>query len=135
MKLSVVGWFYILFGSLTVAFAAEPPHPTKNPSSPLMLSGPWVPSDPKTIDFDKLPRVKSEHVIVRDVRAEPVPRTTLDMKRGGMSQHNYLTHYAGKFWIMWSEGPGIEDKVGQRVKFVDDHPLEISEYFPCILVA
>lgn len=107
----------------SVGYAAEPPHPTKNPDSPVMLRGSWVPSDPKTIDFDRLPRVASEHVVVADVHADAVPgvmpraAATLDMKRGGMSQHNYLTHHAGKFWIMWSEGPGIEDRVGQRVKF------------------
>jgi hypothetical protein len=34
-----------------------------------------------------------------------------------VNQHNYLAFYDGKFWAMWSDGPGIEDRVGQRVKF------------------
>lgn len=36
--------------------------------------------------------------------------------RWGVNQHNYLA-YGGKFWLMWSDGPGVEDRVGQRVKF------------------
>src|SRR5690606_12065611 len=38
-------------------------------------------------------------------------------KAKGVNQHNYLTHYRGKFFAMWSDGPGVEDRVGQRVKF------------------
>jgi hypothetical protein len=34
-----------------------------------------------------------------------------------VNQHNYLAHHGGQFWAMWSDGPGIEDRVGQRVKF------------------
>ena len=83
----------------------------------LMLAGPWVPDDPHTIDFAALPRVPSEHVLVSDVRAEAHHGSDLDRERGGVNQHNYLAHFGGKFWVMWSDGPGIEDRVGQRVKF------------------
>ncbi len=88
------------------ATLAEPPHPKDNPLSPVMLRADWVPDDPHTIDFANLPRVKSEHVVVSDVR-----------KSDGVNQHNYLAHHGGKYWIMWSDGPGVEDRVGQRVKF------------------
>jgi hypothetical protein len=71
-----------------------------------MLAGDWVPDDPRNIDFAGLPRVTSRHVVVHDVR-----------ESGGVNQHNYLVHHAGKFWVMWSDGPGVEDRVGQRVKF------------------
>lgn len=83
-----------------------PPHPVKNPSSALMLAGDWVPENPHDIDFDNLPKIKGQHVIVNDVR-----------KENGVNQHNYLTYYDGKYWIMWSDGPGVEDRVGQRVKY------------------
>ena len=82
------------------------PHPVDNPLSPLMLAGDWVPADPQRIDFARLPRVPSEHAIVSDV-----------VEIDGVNQHNYLVHYAGKLWVMWSDGPGREDQVGQRVKF------------------
>jgi hypothetical protein len=95
--------------SASLAVAEETPagpHAVENPLSPLMIAGDWVPDDPCEIDFAELPRVPSQHVVVSDVR-----------KDNGVNQHNYLVHHAGKFWAMWSDGPGIEDRVGQRVKF------------------
>ena len=97
--------------------AKSPPHPASNPESPLMLEGAWVPDDPHQIDFARLPRVASEHAVVSDVRAEPIPRLSPDLLHGGANQHNYLAHYHGKFWVMWSDGPRLEDRAGQRVKF------------------
>ena len=82
------------------------PHPVTNPLSPLMLAGDWVPANPHEIDFEKLPRLNGEHVVISDVNKEE-----------GVNQHNYLTYYDGKYWVMWSDGPGREDRVGQRVKF------------------
>ena len=70
-----------------------------------MLAGDWVPADPQQIDFDALPRLPSEHASVSDVVAT-----------GGVNQHNYLAYHGGRFWVMWSDGPGVEDRVGQRVK-------------------
>jgi hypothetical protein len=72
----------------------------------VMLAGPWLPEDPHRIDFTALPKVPSEHAIVSDVR-----------KERGVNQHNYLTRHDGRFFAMWSDGPGVEDRVGQRVKF------------------
>lgn len=97
-----------LLASLTLAQApaADSPHPAKNPQSPVMLRGAWVPENHHRIDFDKLPRLPAEHVVVSDVR--PV---------NGVNQHNYLVHFDGRFWIMWSDGPGVEDRVGQVVKY------------------
>ncbi len=96
---------------------AEPPHPATNPASPRMLAGSWVPEDAHRIDFDRLPRVPSQHAVVSDVHAAEASPLSLDKKGGGVNQHNYLAHHDGKFWAMWSDGPGIEDRVGQRVKF------------------
>lgn len=91
--------------------------PVKHPDSPLMLAGDWVPDNPHAIDFATLPRVPSQHAMVSDVRASDTTSGKLDKLRGGVNQHNYLVHHLGKFWAMWSDGPGIEDRVGQRVKF------------------
>ena len=93
------------------------PHLLSNPVSPIMLAGSWVPEDTHRIDFDNLPRVSSRHAIINDVRAPGSSPLTIDKQRGGVNQHNYLTHYAGQFWVMWSDGPGVEDRAGQRVKF------------------
>lgn len=88
------------------ASGEETPHPLANPDSSVMLRGNWAPEDHHHIDFAKLPRVKVEHIVVSDVRAS-----------NGVNQHNYLTHHLDRFWIMWSDGPGIEDRVGQVVKY------------------
>lgn len=80
--------------------SAEPP----DPGSPVMLAGAWVPDDPHRLDFSALPRVAADHVVVHRVSA-------------GVIQHNYLTRHDGRFWAMWSDGPGIEDRVGQKVRY------------------
>ena len=80
---------------------ARAPHPAENPGSPIMLVGDWVPEHTHTIDFNVLPHVPSEHAVVSDVR---------DAGGTRVNQHNYLAHYDGLFWAMWSDGPG-----GQRV--------------------
>jgi hypothetical protein len=101
---------------LATAHCAEPSKATPD-ESPIMLAGDWVPQNTHQIDFAHLPRVPSRHAVVSDVRADKTPSSTLDHKHGGVHQHNYLTYFDGKLWIMWSDGPGIEDRVGQRVKF------------------
>lgn len=99
-------------GLATAAHAANsnanvaPPHPAKNPGSRIMLTGAWVPADSHTIDFEKLPRVPVQHVVISDVSAQK-----------GVNQHNYLIHHDGRFWAMWSDGPRVEDMVGQVVKY------------------
>ena len=84
----------------------QPPLNAAPADSRRMLAGNWVPEDPHQIDFAALPRVKSQHAVVSEVHAT-----------GGVNQHNYLIHFAGKLWVMWSDGPGVEDRVGQRVKY------------------
>jgi len=91
---------------LCVCFAPRPapaeetaahPHPIDNPGSPVMLVGPWVPEDPHDLDFHALPRIPSAHALVSDVR---------DAAGTRVNQHNYLAHHDGRFWAMWSDGPG-----------------------------
>lgn len=94
-----------------------PPHPISNPASPVMLAGAWVPADPQRIDFEALPHVPSQHAVINSVRAPGSSLQQLDHHHGGVNQHNYLTDYDGRIWAMWSDGPGIEDRAGQRVKY------------------
>lgn len=108
---------------LTENFDLSHPHAALNPESQLMLRGAWVPEDSQAIDFDHLPQVPFEYAVISDVRGDrsvPVRETTRqkpDYDSGGVNQHNYLVYHNGEFWAMWSDGPGVEDRVGQRVKF------------------
>ncbi len=87
-----------------------------------MLSEAWVPENTHTIRFDQLPKVPLRHVVVNDVRPLGGHR---------INQHNYLIYYRNRYWIMWSDGPGLpitspekhanvvpkHDQAGQRVYF------------------
>ena len=66
--------------------------------SPLMLDLPVTGTDPEAIDFVSLPRVPVRLSMVSDVR-----------ERGGnwVHQHAYLAYYDGRYWAMWSDGPGV----------------------------
>ena len=75
--------------------AADAP-PYQRPESP-MLAGAWVPPDTHQIDYQKLPHVPAKHVILSDVRDQAGMR---------VHQHAYLAHHDGRFWAMWSDGPG-----------------------------
>lgn len=87
-----------IVGILTAASAMIPVSVTAaDPESPVMLSGDWLPEDPHQIDYEKLPRVPAEHAILSDVRDEAGTR---------VHQHAYLAHHDGRYWAMWSDGPG-----------------------------
>ncbi len=86
-------------GAVASAAAAAPwPDAEKHPDSPVMLAGDWVPTDPHQIRFDELPMIPSQHAVVSDVRGQKGKR---------VNQHNYLVHFAGQYWAMWSDGPGV----------------------------
>jgi hypothetical protein len=88
------GLMIILLLSLQVDMQAQ----TSKDDSRVMLEGKWLPADPATLDFDRLPRLaQSDHSIVNDVRDQDGHR---------VNQHNYLVHFDGLYWIMWSDGPG-----------------------------
>lgn len=90
-------------------------HPSTDPTSPLMLSGPGF-EDPHQIDFDRLAEVPSRHAIVSDVR---------DAGGTRVNQHNYLVHYDGLYWAMWSDGRGDPRKPADEHRdTVPGHDLE-----------
>lgn len=102
--LSHCALFVLLTASAVAEKSASMPHPVTNPDSPLMLAGGWLPDDPHQIDFDHLPRVPSQHAIINDV---------LNQNGNRVNQHNYLVHHDGKFWAMWSDGPGVSRGYGK----------------------
>lgn len=80
---------------------ADDPDPVDNPTSTKMLAAEGLPDDPAKIDFKALPRLKSEHAILSDVR---------DRAGTWVHQHAYLAHHHGRYWAMWSDGPGVPQK-------------------------
>ena len=109
----------ILFLVISCSEDSDYPDPLTNPLSPLMLMGDWF-DHPHDIDFDNLPKIPSVHSVVSDVRADGATQTTWSEaveSSGGVNQHSYLVFFDNKFWVMWSDGPGVEDRVGQVVKY------------------
>lgn len=93
------------------------PDAVSNSQSQLMLDLPGSGTDPAKIDFANLPRLAGAHAIVS--RGDPEWKFRL---------HNYLVHYAGKYWCCWSHGPVIEDKATQHIRFAtSDDGLTWSE--------
>ncbi len=89
----------------------------KNLQSGAMLEGNWF-AHPHTIDFFELPTIPLIHTVVSDVRGSDTSSIDYNPKAsGGVNQHNYLHFYNNKYWLMWSDGPGVEDRVGQVVKY------------------
>ena len=70
----------------------------EGPEHTVMLAGNWLPKDPHQIDYAKLPRVPAKHAIISDVR---------DRAGRRVHQHAYLAHHDGRYWAMWSDGPGL----------------------------
>lgn len=108
---SLTAGLLLLICSMGVAEAQQ------SGSDEAMLIGDWLPADTHQIDYLKLPLVPSEHLVISDVR-----------DTGGVNQHNYLAVFDGRLFVMWSDGPGVEDRVGQRVRFaVSDDGLQWSK--------
>jgi hypothetical protein len=97
MKLASTLLTALLLGPLSATHAADASHPKPKPDDAIMLAGDWAPDDPHQIDYAKLPRVPAEHAIISDVREHAGTR---------VHQHAYLAHHDGRFWAMWSDGPG-----------------------------
>ena len=85
----------VLLAPLAALHAADAPKP--RPDNVVMLAGDWLPEDPHQIDYEKLPRVTAKHAVISDVREHAGTR---------VHQHAYLAHHDGRFWAMWSDGPG-----------------------------
>lgn len=85
-----------LLASLPPCLAAPPP----------MLDLPGTNGDAAKIDYAALPVLKGIHSVVC-----PFDETWK------FQLHNYLLHYEGKFWCMWSAGPVVEDVPTQHVRY------------------
>ncbi len=92
-------------------------HLTAKPLAILNLPGSGT--DPDAIDFEKLPRLQGEHAVINPVAFSPDYQAgeKVIMQKIRLNLHNYLAHFDGKFWCIWSDGPRIEDWPTQEVKY------------------
>ena len=90
---------------------------SSEPLSLLRLSG--YHTDPNEIDYASLPLLQGKHIVING--AEPSPGIQsgdkLELNRLRLQLHNYLIFHDGKFWCIWSDGPNIEDKPTQEIKY------------------
>ena len=84
-----------------------------------ILNLPGSGTNPDTIDYAALPTLQGEHAIINSVA--PGPHATasekIDMHHLRLNLHNYLIHYGGRFWCIWSDGPKIEDWPTQEIRY------------------
>jgi hypothetical protein len=86
---------------ISVGFAAG-----DAPQAAVVLRLNGVVTDPKTLDFESLPRLSGEHAVV----CEPTDELKFQL-------HDYLIHHNGKYWCMFSHGPQVEDWPTQFVSY------------------
>ena len=84
-----------------------------------ILDLPGSGTDPKAVDYDRLPRLAGEHAVVNPVAYSPdfEPGDKLTMSTMRLQLHNYLVRFDGKFWCIWSDGPRVEDWPTQEIKY------------------
>jgi hypothetical protein len=86
----------------------------------LKLNG--VATDPAAIDFEALPKIAGEHAVVCE--------STEALK---FQLHNYLAHYDGKYWCIFSHGPVVEDVPTQFISYsTSDDGLHWSPAKPVV---
>jgi hypothetical protein len=76
-------------------------------------------TNPRKIDYAKLPTLQGKHGIVNRVALGPHagPADKIDMHHLRLNLHNYLVRHNGKFWCIWSDGPKVEDWPTQEIKY------------------
>ena len=97
----------LLLGCLPLPAMAQParPGPIAPPGESLLLHLPGMGTDPDDIDYARLPTLKATHAVI----SPPDPAWKFQL-------HNYMIHHEGRYWCMWSHGPG-EDEPTQHVRY------------------
>jgi BNR repeat-like domain len=98
----LAGWFPVAFSR-----GQDGPKPAtaEHAKTPALLNLPMSGTDPARIDYAKLPTIKGKHAVISP--KDPAWKFQL---------HSYLIHHEGRFWCMWSHGPG-EDEPTQHVRY------------------
>ena len=114
----------VLFRAVFVIVLLTPPlvihaddAPTPRPIEILELPG--VGTDPKKIDYSKLPRIRGKHTVISPAALDAASsgKAKIAMHDLRFQLHNYLVRHDGRFWCIWSDGPPIEDEPTQEVRY------------------
>ncbi len=100
----------ILFAILTIESSAGPVE---------ILNIPGSGSDPEKIDYSALPKLAGTHAIINPASGGPDSEKVerVDIHHLRLQLHNYLIRHDGRFWCIWSDGPSIEDRPTQQIKY------------------
>lgn len=92
-------WLLIIgvTGSLSADEGPLLPHVEISSTSEIMLDLADTGTDPSRINFSRLVQLPAEHAVISDVR---------DLGGRAVQQHAYMAYFDGKYWAMWSDGPG-----------------------------
>jgi hypothetical protein len=84
-----------------------------------ILNLPESGTNPRKIDYAKLPTLQGQHAIVNRVALGPHASTPdkIDMHHLRLNLHNYLARHNDRYWCMWSDGPKVEDWPTQEIKY------------------
>ncbi len=84
-----------------------------------ILNLPGSGTDPEKIDYADIPIISGMHAVINP--ASPGPDTgkidLVDIHHLRLQLHNYLIRFDNRFWCIWSDGPAIEDRPGQEIKY------------------
>jgi len=75
--------------------------------------------DPAKIDYTALPKLQGKHAIINPASVGPDGEKVelVDIHHLRLQLHNYLIWHDEKFWCIWSDGPAIEDRPTQEIKY------------------
>lgn len=115
---------FLLLVAIPAAFGQPAPVDSGQDSvSSTLLDLPTTGSDEAKIDYAKLPELAGVHAVI-----SPADTTWK------FQLHDYLVHYGGRYWCMWSQGPPVEDEPSQQIRYAtSEDGLQWSE--PKVLVA
>lgn len=92
---------------------------------PPMLDLPGASADPTAIAYESLPVLEGDHALITaGQRAKHNTKETIfdraELDDPGLWHfrlHNYLAHFDGQYWAIWSHGRLVEDHPGQHVRY------------------
>jgi hypothetical protein len=85
----------------------------------VILDLPGSGADPQTIAYQELPLLTGTHAVISQASLDQSGQGVekFDLHHVRFELHNYLAHFGGKYWCIWSDGPPIEDEPTQEIRY------------------